>query len=539
MSLLDAVQSRGPAILLPAEAIGNVVTKTNILINSHRDFLANLDQRDVDTTRTTVSVITPPPSLNPREASPLPQLSNGVLPECGPAVSSAQNAGAASVAILTSSLASVSSTGAASIATLQGLLQSANIALTSATNARNSIQSSASLAIISANSTASSALTVSSSAVSSLSSISSSASSAISSVSASAGAAIASAQSALSSIQSSANAAAISLNSAVASANAVASNAQATATFAIAQAQASVSSLSQQASASITANRIAAMNTTKFALAITFAILGSSIISILAYYLISRFRQRRRERRQLALKERIMRVRNSGDSQDGGPSLSEFPMPVGRTAWSRGNSRGKSLDERRTWNRDGGDARSTMSTEMPIQGPRRFTTNVPETPAMVQRSSQFPFPGPSSAGRAKTWSPRDESRTVTANGMDEDGNTVLGSGNPLQRERQSEMVMRGGGQNDTPTRQGLVRKNTYNTLTYDPEHPERPPKFTTWLEDSFRSVSPFPVVEQVPRGQGQVQRRSLNPFRRSVAPPPLNVGNGGAGKGGNGIGTAI
>lgn len=129
---------------------------------------------------------------------------------------------------------------------------------------------------------------------------------------------------------------------------------------------------------------------------------------------------------------------------------------------------------------------------------------------------------------------------MTANGMDEDGNTVLGSGNPLQRELQGEMVnMRGGQmQNERPS-EGLVRKNTYNTLTYDPEHPERPPKFTTWLEDSFRSVSPFPVIGQVPTGQGQVQRRSLNPFRRSVAPPPLNGGNGGGGQAGNSIGTAI
>lgn len=196
------------------------------------------------------------------------------------------------------------------------------------------------------------------------------------------------------------------------------------------------------------------------------------------------------------------------------------------------------MDERRTWNREG-DARSTVSTEMPIQGVRNTRAmNVPQAAGAMQRSSQFPFPGPSSASRAKTWSPRDESRTVTANGMDEDGNTVLGSGNPLQRDRQSEMNLRGGQmQSDRP---GLVRKNTYNTLTYDPEHPEKPPKFTTWLEDSFRSVSPFPVIGQVPTGQGQVQRRSIipsmNPFRRSGVPNEGNMGNE---KAGDSIGTAI
>lgn len=48
----------------------------------------------------------------------------------------------------------------------------------------------------------------------------------------------------------------------------------------------------------------------------------------------------------------------------------------------------------------------------------------------------------------------------------------------------------------------MTRKNT---LTYDPEHPERPPKFTTWLEESFRSVSPFPDMDG---GEKAKKRRS-------------------------------
>lgn len=46
----------------------------------------------------------------------------------------------------------------------------------------------------------------------------------------------------------------------------------------------------------------------------------------------------------------------------------------------------------------------------------------------------------------------------------------------------------------------MTRKNA---LTYDPEHPERPPKFTTWLEESFRSVSPFPQMEDGEKGNGR------------------------------------
>jgi hypothetical protein len=240
------------------------------------------------------------------------------------------------------------------------------------------------------------------------------------------------------------------------------------------------------------------MNTTKFALAITFAILGSSILSILTYYLIARYRQRKREARQLALKEKINRVRHNSDESQGGPSLSEFPMPVGRDTWSRGMS----VDERRTWTRDGPVARDTASTDMqmPIQGGRKPWATNPNTPRTLGRpTSAFPV---AAGGRANKWSGKDGSRTVTANEMDEDGNTDLGD-------------LRGS------EGRGMVRKNT---LTYDPEHPERPPKFTTWLEDSFRAVSPFPKIGGVNSAQPEIRTTTA---RRSAA------GAGG------GIGTAI
>ncbi|KAE8444160.1 hypothetical protein EG329_000848 [Mollisiaceae sp. DMI_Dod_QoI] len=493
---LGVVQSKGPYSLLPAEAIGNVITKTNILISSHRDFLAHLPQRNIDTTRNVLSLTTPPPSLSLRYALPRPQIV-GALPECSSVVSSVSSVGTASVSSLSSSLISISSVAAANIASLQGVVQSINAALTAENSARLSIQTSASLAVSSANSRASSALSASSNATLAFSSISSSAESAVSSVQASAAFAIAAAQSsanqsvssansALSSIQSSADAQAASLNSAVASASVLASDASATATFAIAQAQASISSLSQQVAADIAASRLAAMNTTKFALAITFAILGSSFLSILGYYLISRYRQRRQEERRLALKEKIRSVRHNSDESQFGPSLSEFPMPVGRETWSQGES----FHESRTWIRDGegSDMRSIVSIDMPIQGARKMRNMDANAPSgLATALAEFPIPG---AERGKTWGWMNVPGAVTANGMHEAGNTSLGIERARNGERERE-------------RPGMVRKNT---LTYDPEHPERPPKFTTWMEDISMAVRPLRRMEEVNTRQLETKR---------------------------------
>jgi hypothetical protein len=72
----------------------------------------------------------------------------------------------------------------------------------------------------------------------------------------------------------------------------------ATATFAVAQALATVSSVNSQASLSIQGARVEAISMTRFALVVTFSILGSSIISILAFYFIVRLRRRGREKRE-------------------------------------------------------------------------------------------------------------------------------------------------------------------------------------------------------------------------------------------------
>lgn len=93
------VQSKGPAVLLPAEAIGNVVTKTNTLILEHRDWLANLPRRkerikrQSDEISPPRSLITPAPSLKHSAINPFVPRQNLVLPECNSISSSAFSAG--------------------------------------------------------------------------------------------------------------------------------------------------------------------------------------------------------------------------------------------------------------------------------------------------------------------------------------------------------------------------------------------------------------------------------------------------------------
>lgn len=96
------------------------------------------------------------------------------------------------------------------------------------------------------------------------------------------------------------------------------------ATNQIQKADASISAANQAAEASIVASQTAAMNSTKFALSLTFAIFGSSLISIVLFYLIMRERQYKKEQRQARLKEKI-HLRNTTRS----PFL-ETDMPDAR-----------------------------------------------------------------------------------------------------------------------------------------------------------------------------------------------------------------
>jgi len=111
------------------------------------------------------------------------------------------------------------------------------------------------------------------------------------------------------------------------------------------------------ASTSIVNAQIASMSALKFALVVTFSILGSSLLSILAYFLIARYRKRRQQRREYY--SRALSEKNRSEESEGRPSLSDFPFPANRKTWA---------------SQPGGSERSgPRSTQFPIQGPTRKT----------------------------------------------------------------------------------------------------------------------------------------------------------------------
>ncbi|KAI6251441.1 hypothetical protein HI914_00154 [Erysiphe necator] len=244
-------------IHLNTEALENLLDKANRRLLRHRDWLANLP-RDTKFIPTIVhpplSLVTAPPNLLPRQ-NPQP------LPDCNDISRRAFEAGANSATVVFS----------ASISGISATITSLNIALASA-------QASASVAL--------------SSATSSLLMAQLSMNSAVSAAERSASIMVASAV------------------DSVASANAAANEARAMLANEIQKAEASIASNNQAARASIIASQTAAMNTTKFALSLTFAILGSSIVTIISFYLIMRLRKRRTEKRQAELKEKI-HIRNT------------------------------------------------------------------------------------------------------------------------------------------------------------------------------------------------------------------------------------
>ncbi|KAF7902936.1 hypothetical protein EAF00_002838 [Botryotinia globosa] len=151
-------------------------------------------------------------------------------------------------------------------------------------------QTSAQIAQSSAQAARSSAQAAADVANSSLSSIKISASSAVAAASASASSAAMSASAFVSSALLSASSSA---SVAISSADASASAARATATFAIAQAQATISLTNSQASASVRSSQVQAITATQAAIAIVGSMIGSSLLSILLYFLLSRYRKRK------------------------------------------------------------------------------------------------------------------------------------------------------------------------------------------------------------------------------------------------------
>lgn len=169
-----------------------------------------------------------------------------------------------------------------------------------------------------------------------------------------------------------------------------------------------------QASASVLASQMMSQTQTRFALALTFSIIGSSLISILAYYLLLRYWKRRRLAKQEGM------LRGSTRSSDP-PSLSEFPHPR-KSEWSFVRE----------------------ADPHPIREPHPGTeVKLPDEPPRALFSNPNPVSRPDREDRMGDWE---------------------GPGPSLERK---------------------------NTLIYDAERPEEPPRFKSLLVESLRSVSQF------------------------------------------------
>ncbi|KAH7336628.1 hypothetical protein BKA65DRAFT_37492 [Rhexocercosporidium sp. MPI-PUGE-AT-0058] len=517
--------SADPEVLPPAEVIENIVSRANDLISDHRKWLANLPFQKEEVKRQIVA--SPQPDLSTlispligKIAGPSPLPLPGairVLPPPKPLPVPSQ--------VITSQ-AEASAVASASIASLQSALNSANSALASgrqsASIALGIASASLQAALNSASIQSQSALAATQSASLAISSAQSSADQAVADAQSTASASVLSANNELLSVQASAS-------MAVQRANVLASGAQETATNAIAQAQATISAVASQASAAIAASRLSAMNRTTFVLVVTFSVLGSSLITILLFYLIVRYRRNRRIQRQDELKSKIRRKRHESEESDG-PSLSEFPLPINRTQWSRANSeerngRTRSVGGGNTgyWPR-GNDRVSASDREREawMRGASNMSQVAFPSPTVETRKTRAV--GPVTREQERVGNRQRGTEPFVAGSSSSDGSLTGQTWSPskddLLQSQSATLVITPRlptGMN-APSRDGtrdrlsnMVRKNT---LTYDSEHPDRPPKFTTWLEQSFRNVSPFPTIGAVQTATPKVSKSVLG--RQSV-----------------------
>lgn len=192
------------------------------------------------------------------------------------------------------------------------------------------------------------------------------------------------------------------------------------------------------------------MNNLKFALILTFSILGSSLLTILIIYLLLRLRRRRKERKERKreeFKEKIDVKRSSDES--GMPSLSEFPMPANRQNWNEAGVRGSESERA---------SRGRPSSEVvPL-----WVVDTAEN----RRSAEFPF-----QGARKTWSASADKTAVDG------GEALNGNG-----ERQRRMT------------EGEVQKSrNMRTLTYDTDFPDQPPRFGSWLGELRKNEDPLEI----------------------------------------------
>ncbi|KAH6662564.1 hypothetical protein B0J14DRAFT_286009 [Halenospora varia] len=441
------VEEHGPTIMAAGTMIGNIIVdgqkietlvdRANEQLLEHRDWLAtNLPRLtdDDDINDTLPSSILPTPSsssipLDPLITPPpsLESLAKRQILDCNSSVQSAVSSALQSASFQAS--IEISGIQAAASRSVLAAQQSASASIAS-------VQSSANAALISA----------SNSAQDQIASAQASANGLVASVSTSANAAIASASSALASVQ-------VSASAAVSSANLVASNAQATATFAISQAQASISNANSAAATSIQNTKIEAQSNLRFALVITFSILGSSLLSILIYYLCTRRERRKRQERMVEevgekianevegrIRETVFFANGGGEKNGGGMGMGGIPVSARRS---------QSHDRR---SRD--LARDTQSTRDRSLSRSRETDTSRESEEV--HLSEFPLPA-----NKTSWG----------------------------------MQMEGGNEKGGISRPRLVRKKSVGTLLeYDASRPDQPPVFRSYSSDNLSTVPSTPNI---------------------------------------------
>jgi len=164
------VQSLGPAILTPAQEIGNIVARGNEIVTENREWLAKFPQLEAvaSTSQPSSSIITPPPSLNHRAAFPvpMPQLVPSQLCDCNPQISAVSISFLASFSRLLSTAGQSALAAAQSVASVLSVEQSiSSAALISEGIARSSAFAASVSAALSASSAIQSAINSANSAV--------------------------------------------------------------------------------------------------------------------------------------------------------------------------------------------------------------------------------------------------------------------------------------------------------------------------------------------------------------------------------------
>ncbi|RDW60271.1 hypothetical protein BP5796_11877 [Coleophoma crateriformis] len=458
VSGMEMVEGNKPN-LKPVEAIQHILEDGTEFVETHIQWIVDLSHDKghsaVNSSPATIvpsviehdlrrSHITAAPLLHNRAALPNPQVP---AINCGSQVDAAKSDDAkilsATVAAFSSqSLKAVASAQAAQ-ASAQSVASAANAAATAASSSLVSVQTSASAALQAASQSLAAATSASAAAVlsasSAIASASTSASAAIASVTSSANAAVAAAQSSASNAVAQAQSSASqSVAMAVSSASSVASAAQATATLAIQQAKETISNAAIQAAASVRQSQVTAVTATTAAIAIVGSIIGSSLLSIFAYFLLSRYRNNKEAQRRREYEESRDEEKSRRNSMD-----SNYPRSR-RGSEARSRSRGPSQSR----SRRGSEARSRRGSDATLSD-RKARDTRRDTAFTI---SAFPLPN------------------LPNNTEGEDRTQVK-----------------------TP-------KSSRPTLIYDPENPTRPPTFIGGDggdEESEESYSSF-VLERVP-----------------------------------------